>query len=93
MGDLEKLDTVIGRFHAELKPDAMRLIEVRSIFDAFAIIKDTDRAFDYAEAMVENFGPWELFYMVLSPLFEPLRGEPRYKQLALQYDRWLESVQ
>ena len=93
LGETEKLHSTIERFDTELKPDAMRPIENRSIIDAYAIIGDADRVFDYADKMVENFGPWELYYLVINPLFEPLRGEPRYKALALQYDRWLETVQ
>jgi hypothetical protein len=30
--------------------------------------------------------------VVLDPLFDGLRGLPRYKELALRYDRWLETV-
>jgi TolB-like protein/cytochrome c-type biogenesis protein CcmH/NrfG len=93
LGDQEKTEAAIIRFETELQPDAMRLIEDRSRPYAYALTGDHDRLLDYADQLVEKFGPWELYYIVDEPFFEDVRGEPRYKVLALQFDRWLESVQ
>jgi len=92
LGDREKLEQAIRRFETELKPDALRIVEDTSRPYAWAMIGDKDKALDYAEQLVEEFGIWEFHYFVLDPIFDGLRGEPRYKELALRYDRWLETV-
>ncbi|MFT5140864.1 MAG: TolB-like protein/tetratricopeptide (TPR) repeat protein [Rhodothermales bacterium] len=93
LDDRDKLQQVIHRFETELNPDALRIIEVNPAPYAWTMVGEKSKALDSAEKMVEQFGPWEFYIFILDPIFESLRGEPRYKQLALQYDRWLESVQ
>ena len=93
LGDEQKLETAINRFKTELKPDAIRIIEQKAPAYAWAIIGNKDKALDFAEQLVSEFGIWEFYYFVQDPIFAGLHGEPRYKALALQYDRWLETVQ
>ncbi|NND44183.1 MAG: tetratricopeptide repeat protein [Xanthomonadales bacterium] len=92
LGDRDKLDDTVARFESELKPDALRIVEDQSRPTAWALVGDKDRVLDYAEQTVEEFGIWEFNFYVQDPVFDLLRGEPRYKLLALQYDRWLEGV-
>jgi hypothetical protein len=80
------------RYHTELKPDAMRIVEDRNPMLAWAIIGQHDKVLDIAEQLESSFGPWEVYNLVMDPLFDGLRGNPRYKELALRYDRWLETV-
>jgi hypothetical protein len=91
-GDLPGLERAMERYHTELKPDAMRIVEDRNPMLAWAIIGQHDKVLDIAEELESSFGPWEVYNLVMDPLFDGLRGMPRYKELALRYDRWLETV-
>jgi TolB-like protein/Tfp pilus assembly protein PilF len=91
-GDLPGLERVMARYQTELKPDALRIVEDRNPMLAWAIIGEYDKVLDIAEELESRFGPWEVYNLVMDPLFDGLRGNPRYKLLALQYDRWLETV-
>ena len=93
LGDEQKLETALNRFKTELKPDALRIVDQSAPAYAWAIIGNKDKALDFAEQLVREFGIWEFYYFFQDPIFEGLRGEPRYKVLASQYDRWLETVQ
>jgi TolB-like protein len=93
LGDREKLEQTIHRLETDINPDAMRIIEVTSPYYAWTMIGEKGKALDLAEQIVEEFGIWEIYIFITDPIFDSLRGEPRYKQLALEYDRWLESVQ
>jgi TolB-like protein len=91
-GDLPGLERAMARYQTELKPDAMRIVEDRNPMLAWAIIGQHDKVLDIAEELESSFGPWEVYNLVMDPLFDGLRGMPRYKELALRYDRWLETV-
>lgn len=91
-GDLPGLERAMARYQTELKPDAMRIVEDRNPMLAWAIIGEYDKVLDIAEELESSFGPWQVYSLVMDPLFDGLRGNPRYKLLALQYDRWLEGV-
>ncbi|MDX1459866.1 MAG: tetratricopeptide repeat protein [Xanthomonadales bacterium] len=93
LGERQKLEANMERFERELKPDAMRIIEDFSRPYGWVLVGDTDKVLDYAEQAVEEFGIWQFSTYVQDPIFDPLRGQPRYKELALRYDRWLETVQ
>ena len=93
LGDGQKLEIAIERFETELKPDVMRIVEDLSRPYAYAMIGDKKRALDYAQRLVDEFGPWEIYYFVQDPIFDSLRGDPRYKAMARQYEQWLETVQ
>jgi TolB-like protein/Tfp pilus assembly protein PilF len=93
LGEREKLNLTMQRYQSELRPDAMRIVEDFSPAVAWTLAGEKHRALDIADEMVERFGIWEFSTFVLSPVFNSLRGEPRYKELALRYDRWLETVQ
>ena len=92
LGETEAMHSTISRMNSVLKPDAMRIVEVLSIPNAYAITGDAAGFLDYFDRVNERFGPWQMYPLVQNPLYQRFAGEPRYKLLALEYDRWLETV-
>jgi TolB-like protein/Tfp pilus assembly protein PilF len=80
-------------FYAGAKPDALRLVENRTIPIAYAFAGDSEALLAYLEEMVAQFGPWEFYYFSINPSFDDMRELPRFKALERQYRQWLEQLQ
>jgi len=89
--DRAKLADSIKAYYAGVKPDAMRIIDNRTIPIAYAIAGDSDALLDYLEELVAQFGPWEFYYFTLDPSFKDMRDLPRFQALDRQYRQWLEQ--
>ena len=92
LGDTEALHSTMDRMDRVLKPDAMRIVEDDSIPNACASAGDAAGFLEYFERVNEQFGPWQLFPLAQNPLYQRFAGEPRFKLMALEYDRWLEKA-
>ena len=91
--DQIRLTEAVNNFYAAVKPDALRIVENRTIPTAYALAGDSEALLDYLETMVEQFGPWEFYYFALNPSFDIMRDLPRFQALDKQYRQWLEQHQ
>jgi TolB-like protein/Flp pilus assembly protein TadD len=91
--DKARLTEAVKNYHAGVKPDAMRIIENRTIPIAYAIAGDAEALLDYAEELVNQFGPWEFYYFVINPSFDSMRDLPRFQALDKRYRQWLELIE
>ncbi|HEY5775425.1 MAG TPA: hypothetical protein VIS57_05005, partial [Xanthomonadales bacterium] len=91
--DRAKLREAVATYHAVVKPDALRVLDVRTIPIAYAIAGDSEALLSYLEDLVEQFGPWEFYYFTLDPSFHSMRDLPRFQALDRQYREWLEQQQ
>lgn len=89
--DRAKLADAVKAYYAGVKPDAMRIIDNRTIPIAYAIAGDSNALLDYLEELVAQFGPWEFYYFTLDPSFKDMRDLPRFHALDKQYRQWLEQ--
>jgi TolB-like protein/Flp pilus assembly protein TadD len=89
--DRAKLTEAIKAYNAGVKPDALRIIENRTVPTAYAVAGDSEALLDYLEKMVEQFGPWEFYYFAIDPSFDSMRDLPRFQTLDKQYRQWLEQ--
>lgn len=89
--DKARLAEAITAYHAAVKPDALRLVENRSIPIALAVAGDTEALLNFIEKLVEQFGPWEFYYFAIDPSFDSMRDLPRFQALDKQYRQWLEQ--
>lgn len=90
--DQLKLTEAIKAYYAGVKPDALRIIENRSIPLAYAIAGDSEALLAYLDDMVEQFGPWEFYYFTIDPIFDNMRDLPRFQAHDKQYRQWLEQL-
>ena len=86
--DPKALETALQRYATLLPPDAMRLIEDRSVINALAMVGEPDAVVALMQEIVGSYGPWEMYYMAQSPLFDDMRGNPQFDALIQQYDAW-----
>ena len=91
--DRARLAEAVEAYYAAVNPDALRIVENRTIPTAYAIAGDFDALLDYLDRMVEQFGPWEFYYFALDPSFDEMRDLPRFQALDKQYRQWLEQIQ
>ena len=89
--DQAKLTEAVKTYYAGVKPDALRLVENRTIPTAYAVAGDAEALLDYVEELVEQFGPWEFYYFAIDPIFDNMRDLPRFQTLDKQYRQWLEQ--
>jgi TolB-like protein len=89
--DRAKLREAVATYHATVKPDALRILDVRTIPIAYAIAGDSEALLANLEEMVAQFGPWEFYYFALDPSFNNMRDLPRFQALDKQYRQWLEQ--
>ncbi|GAH11892.1 unnamed protein product, partial [marine sediment metagenome] len=87
--DQTKLTEAVKAYYAGVKPDALRLVENRTIPTAYAVAGDSEALLDYVEELVEQFGPWEFYYFAIDPIFDSMRDLPRFQALDKQYRQWL----
>jgi len=74
-----------------VKPDALRIVENRSVPIAYVLAGDTDGVLAYLEELVAQYGPWEFYYFAIDPSFDAMRDLPRFQALDKQYRQWLEQ--
>ncbi len=91
--DQAKLREAVATYNAVVKPDALRVLDDRTIPIAYAIAGDSEALLSYLENLVEQFGPWEFYYFTLDPSFNNMRDLPRFQALDKQYRQWLEQIQ
>jgi TolB-like protein len=91
--DKKKLAEAVDAFYDNIKPDALRIIDRRTIPIAFAIAGDSEALMEYLEDLVMKFGPWEFYYFTIDPSFNSQRHLPRFQALESQYHQWLEQQQ
>ncbi len=91
--DKAKLTEAVNTYYASVKPDALRIVENRTIPTAYAVAGDSEALLDYLEKMVEQLGPWEFYYFAIDPSFNNMRSLPRFQALDKQYRQWLEQQQ
>lgn len=89
--DQAKLAETVKAYYAGVKPDALRIVENRTIPLAYAIAGDAEALLAYLDDLVEQFGPWEFYYFALDPSFDSMRNLPRFKAHDKQYRLWLEQ--
>ena len=87
--DRAKLSEAVATYNAVVKPDALRVLDVRTIPVAYAIAGDSEALLSFLENLVEQFGPWEFYYFALDPSFNSMRDLPRFQALDKQYRQWL----
>ncbi len=89
--DQAKLAEAVKAYYAVVKPDALRIVENRTIPIAYAIAGDAEALLAHADALVEQFGPWEFYYFAFDPSFNSMRDLPRFQAHDKQYRQWLEQ--
>jgi hypothetical protein len=90
--DQYKLTEAIKAYYAGVNPDALRIIQNRTIPIAYAIAGDSEALLAYLDDMVEQFGPWEFYYFAIDPIFDNMRDLPRFQAHDQQYRQWLEQL-
>ncbi len=90
--DRAKLTEAVATYNAIVKPDALRILDVRTIPIAYAIAGDSEALLSFLENLVEQYGPWEFYYFTLDPSFKNMRDLPRFQALDKQYRQWLEQL-
>jgi len=91
--DRTKLAEAVKAYYAVAKPDALRIVEHRSIPIAYALAGDSEALLAYLDDMVAQFGPWEFYYFTIDPSFNNMRDLPRFQAHDKQYRQWLEQNQ
>ena len=89
--DQARLTEAVKAYYAGVKPDALRIVENRSVPIAYALAGDTDGVLAYLEELVAQYGPWEFYYFTIDPVFDSIRDLPRFQALDKQYRQWLEQ--
>ena len=89
--DQARLTEAVNAYYAGVKPDALRIVENRSIPIAYALAGDTDGVLAYLDELVAQYGPWEFYYFTIDPVFDRIRDLPRFQALDKQYRQWLEQ--
>jgi len=89
--DRDKLASAVKAYYAGVNPDAMRIMENRTISIAYAIAGDSEALLAYLDELVEQFGPWEFYYFAIDPSFDSFRNLPRFQAHDKQYRQWLEQ--
>ena len=90
--DQAKLTGAVKAYNAGVKPDALRIIENRSIPIAYAIAGDSEALLTYLDDLLAQFGPWEFYYFAIDPVFDNMRDLPRFQAHDKQYRQWLEQL-
>jgi TolB-like protein len=91
--DQAKLASAVKGYNAGVRPDALRIMENRTIPIAYAIAGDSEALLAYLDDLVEQFGPWEFYYFAFDPVFDNMRDLPRFQAHDKQYRQWLEQLQ
>ncbi len=91
--DRNNLADAVKTYYAGVNPDAMRIMENRTIPIAYAIAGDSEALLDYLDELVQQFGPWEFYYFAIDPSFDSMRKLPRFQAHDKQYRQWLEQQQ
>jgi tetratricopeptide (TPR) repeat protein len=89
--DQVKLAEAVEAYYAAVKPDALRIVENRTIPTAYAIAGDSEAFLAYLDEVIEQYGPWEHYYFTIDPAFNGMRDLPRFKAYDKQYRQWLEQ--
>jgi len=89
--DQAKLADATEAYYAGVKPDAMRIIDNRTIPIAYAIAGDSEALLAYLDELVEQYGPWEFYYFAIDPSFNNMRDLPRFQAHDKRYREWLEQ--
>ena len=66
-------------------------MENRTIPIAYAVAGDSEALLDLLEELVEQYGPWEIYYFAINSSFNNMRDQPRFQALEKQYQQWLEQ--
>lgn len=90
--DQTKLASAVKAYNAGVKPDALRIVENRTIPIAYAIAGDSDALLAYLDELIDQFGPWEFYYFAIDPSFNNMRDLPRFQEMDRQYRQWLEQL-
>jgi TolB-like protein/Tfp pilus assembly protein PilF len=90
--DQAKLAGAVKAYYVGVKPDALRIIENRTIPIAYAISGDSEALLAYLDDLVAQFGPWEFYYFAIDPSFDNMRDLPRFQAHDKQYRQWLEQL-
>lgn len=91
--DRARLTGTVKAYYASVKPDAMRIIDNRVIPTAYAIAGDSEAFIAYLDEVIEQYGPWEMYYFTIDPAFNGMRDLPRFQAYDRQYQQWLEQLQ
>lgn len=91
--DQAKLKAAVAAYYAGVKPDALRIVENRTIPTAYAIVGDAESLVDYLDKLVAQYGPWEFYYFAIDPSFNSMRDLPRFQAHEKRYREWLEQHQ
>ncbi|HEY8181799.1 MAG TPA: tetratricopeptide repeat protein, partial [Thermoanaerobaculia bacterium] len=76
-GDRAKAEILLARLHAMSKE---RYVPAFDIAGVYAGLGEKDRAFSSLEQSYQDRHPW-LVMLRVSPIFDPLRSDPRYSEL------------
>jgi len=90
--DRAKLTGAVKAYYARAKPDALRIVENRTIPLAYAIAGDSESLLAFLDDLVAQFGPWEFYYFAIDPSFDNMRDLPRFQAHEKQYRQWLEQL-
>ena len=91
-GDRARLDETVYRYDHDLKPDALRPVEVGYVVPkAYAMLGDAKAAMDRIEPVIEQFGIWEFYRFSMDPVFDSMRDNPRFQVLDQRYQQWLKT--
>jgi tetratricopeptide (TPR) repeat protein len=89
--DQARLAEAVKAYYAGVKPDALRIVENRSVPIAYTLAGDTEGVLSYLDELVAQYGPWEFYYFTIDPVFDGIRNLPRFQALDKQYRQWLEQ--
>jgi TolB-like protein len=90
--DQVKLTGAVKDYYAVVKPDALRIMENRTIPIAYAIAGDSEALLAHLDELVAQSGPWEFYYFAFDPVFDNMRDLPRFQAHDKQYRQWLEQL-
>jgi TolB-like protein/DNA-binding winged helix-turn-helix (wHTH) protein/Flp pilus assembly protein TadD len=76
-GDRAKTETLLARLHAMSKEHYVPAFDIAGVY---AGLGEKDRAFSSLEQSYQDRHPW-LVMLRVSPIFDPLRSDPRYSEL------------
>jgi len=90
--DQAELTGAVKAYYAGVKPDALRIVENRTIPTAYAIVGDSEALLAYMDELIEQYGPWEFYYFAINPSFDSMRDLPRFQAHDKRYRQWLEQL-
>lgn len=89
VGDLDGVRNTIATFEESRRPDAWAEVDYLHMYaSALLYAGAPEEAFDYADRMVNDRGPYIYLRLSIDPAFDKVREHPRYLALKANYEAW-----